>query len=95
MSVLEAIYPISALQKKQREVKEAAAKGIVRITEQGAGAYIFSSEEQYAAAIKKAQEEAVYEARLHDAIVSGRADMKAGRVHTDHRDFFDRMREEL
>lgn len=92
---LDPIYPISALQKKQREVKEAASKGIVRITEQGVGAYIFSSEEQFEKAIKRAQEQAVYEARLADSITAGRADVEAGRLHTDHEAFFDRARAKL
>ncbi|WP_139653315.1 hypothetical protein [Raoultibacter phocaeensis] len=92
---LDEIYPISALIKKQKEVKEAAQRGVVRITEQGAGAYVFSSEEQYEKAIRRAQEEAVYEARLRDTIIAGRADMNAGRVHSDHEDFFAAIREGL
>ncbi|MEG1253593.1 MAG: hypothetical protein RSD25_01570 [Raoultibacter sp.] len=92
---MEAIYPITALQKKQREVKAAAAKGIVRITEQGVGAYIFSSESAYAEALQKATAEAVFEARMHDALAEARADVAAGRIYTDAHAFFDEVEAEL
>ena len=91
----EAIYPISALSKNPKEVKDAAAHGLVRITEQGRGAYVFCTEAEFARAIDKAKEEAVYEERFREAILAGRADKQAGRVHTDHADFFAAIRNRL
>ncbi len=91
----EAIYPISALAKNPKEVKDAAANGLVRITEQGRGAYIFGTEAEFARAIAEAKEEAVYEERLREAILAGRADKQAGRIHTDHAEFFNEVRSRL
>ena len=73
------IFPISALQKKQREVKEAAKDDVVRITENGSGAYIFCTEETFKRALAEAAEDAAYEARMEAAILRGRADIAAGR----------------
>lgn len=72
------IFPISALQKRQREVKEAADNDIVRITENGVGAYVFCSEAAFKRALEDAAEEAAYEARVELAILRGRADIAAG-----------------
>ena len=69
----------SALQKKQREVKEAAQTDVVRITENGIGAYVFCSESVFKQALAEAAEEAAYEARMEAAILRGRADIAAGR----------------
>ena len=73
------IFPISALQKKQRDVKEAAKDGIVRITENGVGAYVFCTEAAFKQALADAAEEAAYEARMEAAILRGRADIAEGR----------------
>lgn len=80
-AVLKPIFPISALQKKQGEVKKAAQSDIVRITENGVGAYIFCSEELFNRAILEAREAAAYEARMAAAIERGRADIEAGRSY--------------
>lgn len=74
------IFPISALQKRQREVKQAADNDIVRITENGSGAYIFCSESTFKRLLAEATEEAAYAARMEAAIVRGRADVDAGRT---------------
>ena len=73
------IFPISALQKRQREVKEAAKSNVVRITENGTGAYVFCTEGAFKRALEEAAEDAAYEARLEAAILRGRADIAAGR----------------
>jgi len=93
--LMDAIYPITALQKRQKEVKQAAKKGIVRITEQGVGAYVFSSEKAYEESIRKAVSEALYEAHLHEAIAEARADVREGRVYDDVDGFFEELEEEL
>ena len=42
---MEAIYPFSALKTNQREVKNAALEGVVHVTENGRGAFVFKEEE--------------------------------------------------
>ena len=77
--VMAPIFPVSALQKRQREVKKAAEDSIVRITENGTGAYVFCTEEMFGRALDEAREDAAYEARLDAAIARGQADIAAGR----------------
>lgn len=79
MRTLDPIYPVTALQKKTAEVKEAARHDIVRITENGVGAYIFASEEMFEKRIKEAVEQAVEDALIAGVIERGRADIAAGR----------------
>jgi len=79
MKTLDPIYPITALQKKVAEVKEAAQRDIVRITENGAGAYVFASEEVYEKRVAEAVARAVEDALLAHAIERGRADIESGR----------------
>ena len=78
---MEPIYPVTALQKKQGEVKEAARKGIVRITENGAGAFVFCSEGGYEQRMKEIAEQAAYEALMAAALERGFADIEAGRYY--------------
>ena len=80
-TVMNPIFPVSALQKNQREVKNAAANNVVRITENGVGAYVFCTEKMFAKALEEAREEGAYEARMHAVIERGRADVIAGRVY--------------
>lgn len=77
---MDAIYSATMLRDKPREVKEAARHGLVRITENGNGAYVFCSEDIYREKIAEAAEQAVYEARVSMGIERGRADIAAGRV---------------
>ena len=74
---MDAIYPVTALQKQQGEVKKAAQAGIVRITENGKGAYVFCSEEVFE---RMMQQVAASEARLAALVNRGHADIAAGRV---------------
>ena len=82
MKALNPIYPITALQKKTAEVKDAAKRDVVRITENGMGAYIFASEEIFERRMREAAEQAVEEALLAGAIERGRADIAAGKYLT-------------
>ena len=79
MKTLEPIYPITALQKKTAEVKEAARRNVIRITENGVGAYVFASEEVFERSMREAAERAVEEALLSGVIERGRADIAAGK----------------
>ena len=77
---MDAIYPVTALQKQQGEVKKAAQAGIVRITENGKGAYVFCSEDVFERMMQQVAEDAASEARLAALVNRGHADIAAGRV---------------
>lgn len=79
MKTLDPIYPVTALQKKTAEVKEAARHDIVRITENGVGAFIFASEEMFEKRIREAVEQAVEDALIAGVIERGRVDIAEGR----------------
>ncbi|WP_288219473.1 hypothetical protein [uncultured Adlercreutzia sp.] len=79
-AVMDPIYPVSALQKRQGDVKRAAQDHIVRITENGTGAYVFCSEAMFEQRMAEVAEQAAYEERLAMGIERGRADYAAERV---------------
>lgn len=79
-TVMDPIYPVSALQKRQSDVKRAAQDHVVRITENGVGAYVFCSEAMFERHMAEVAERAAYEERLAMGIERGRADFNAGRV---------------
>lgn len=66
-----AVYPVSALQRNSRKVRDAAKEKLLRITENGASAYIFCSEEVLERTINQAVEEALYERGCLEAIERG------------------------
>lgn len=70
---------MTALQRSPNEVKKAARDSVVRITEQGAGAYVFCSEDAFEKRIARKREDAAYEARLLEAVGRGVAYIEAGR----------------
>lgn len=73
------VYPISALQKNQREVREAARKKLLRITENGASAYVFCSEEVLKRTIDEAVADALYERDCLEAFDIGDREIREGR----------------
>ena len=73
------IYSSIALKTKQREVKDAALKDVVHITENGNSAFVLLSEELYEQKIREAVEQALYEERMARVISAGRADIEASR----------------
>ncbi|WP_199519306.1 hypothetical protein [Gordonibacter sp. 28C] len=83
MVQFEKIYPVSAMQRKQGELKQAAQEGIVRITENGSAAYVFCSEEVFLNTLDQTAREAAYAARLDEVLARGRDDVASGRYHTD------------
>lgn len=87
------IFPITALSKQPKEVKEAADRGPVRITENGRGAYVFMSEQVLGDLIERERADAAYEAYLLDAIKQGADDIEAGRYTTSREEMFNRARE--
>ncbi len=78
---MKAIYPSTALKTRQREMKALADEQIVYITENGHGAYAFMSEAVLDRYVADAVEEALYEARMHEALAQSRADFEAGRIY--------------
>lgn len=90
---MEPIYSMTALQRNTSEVKEAARKDVVRITEQGGAGFIFASEDAFERRIAAEREDAAYEARLLEAVGRGVADIEAGRYTTSIDDAFARAAE--
>lgn len=76
---MEAIYPFSTLKANQREVKDAALEGVVHVTENGKGAFVFCSEDVFDRKLHEAAEEAVYAERLAVSIRQARMDISEGR----------------
>ncbi len=64
---MDAIYSATALRDHPREVKQAARERLVRITENGNGAYVFCSEEVFQREVDDAVERALYVQRVSDA----------------------------
>lgn len=75
---MDVIYSSTALRDRQREVKEAAQDHLVRITENGQGAYVFCSEEVFEREVDDAVERALYAQRVVDAVAAGREAIAAG-----------------
>lgn len=85
------IYSSTALATKQREVKNVADKQVVYITENGNGAYVFCSEEVFDRELKRAREEARYEAEMELVVNRGMRDIGEGEFTTDVDDFAERI----
>ena len=81
------IYSSTALATRQREVKDAARAGIVHITENGNGAFVFCSEEVFAAEMERTREAARYEAELGYVLRRATGDVASGRYETDAAEF--------
>lgn len=78
---MEAIFSSAALRNNQREVKDAALKDVVHITENGNGAFVFCSEEVFERRLRQAAEDALYASRMASAIEDGRADIESGKAY--------------
>lgn len=83
----QTIYSSTALASRQREVKDAAREGVVHITENGNGAYVFCSEDVFAATLAREREAARYEAELGYVLRRAADDVAAGRYETDFAEF--------
>ena len=84
---MPAIYPSTALKNEQRAIKAIADKEVVYITENGRGKYLFMSQEVHDREIAEAVEEALYEARMAEALRASRSDYEAGRYYASREDF--------
>lgn len=87
---MESIYPITSLQRNLTAVKQSARDSMVRITEQGSGAYVFGSEQAFRDRIAQERAEAAFEARLEEATSRGLTDISAGRYATSIDEAFSR-----
>ncbi|VWM03362.1 Uncharacterised protein [Collinsella sp. AK_207A] len=87
------IYPITAISKNPKAVKEQADKGIVHITENGRGAYVFMGMQVFDDLIRREREDAAYEQYLHDEVGRGIADLEVGRYTTSREAMFARAAE--
>lgn len=85
------IYSSTALATRQREVKDVADKQVVYITENGNGAYVFCSEEVFDRELKRAREEARYEAEMELVVNRGIRDILDGAFTTDVAGFTERV----
>ena len=83
---MPAIYPSTALKNEQRAIKAIADREVVYITENGRGKYLFMSQEVHDREVAKAVEEALYEARMADALRASRADFEAGSYYASRED---------
>lgn len=92
---MEAIFSSSALQTRQREIKDIARRQIVHITENGNGAFVFCSEELLQKTIDEACAAAVSDALLAAAVERGRADFEAGRVYDSLDEAFDEIEQRV
>lgn len=90
---MEPIYSMTTLQRNPSQVKAVARDSVVRITEQGSGAYVFCSEEAFERRIAAEREDAAFEARLTEAVGRGIADIEAGRYTTSVEEAFARAEE--
>ena len=90
---MEPIHTMTALQRSLGKVKEDANRGLVRITEQGGGNYVFCSEAAFDEYVARQREDAAFEARLIDAVGRGMVDIEAGRYTESIDDAFARAAE--
>ena len=90
---MEPVYSMTTLQRNPSQVKSAARDDVVRITEQGMGAYVFCSEEAFEERIAKEREDTAYEARLIESVGKGVADIREGRYVTSLDEAFERPAE--
>lgn len=75
---MDAIFTATDLRDRSGEVKRAARNGLVRITENGKGAFVLCSEQVYQQHIDEAVDRALYIERASDAILRGRESFDRG-----------------
>ncbi len=90
---MEKIFPITALHKHSQEVREAAKEEVVRITENGVGAFVFCSEEVFESRLQQAKNDAIYEAELNRALGEAESDFENGRFAVGFDEAWERINE--
>lgn len=87
---MEPIYSMTTLQRNPSQAKSAARDNVVRVTEQGTGAFVFCGEEVFEERTAKEREDAAYEARLLESVGRGVADIQTGCYVTSLDEGFER-----
>ncbi|MGN0286677.1 MAG: hypothetical protein ACI4B6_03330 [Atopobiaceae bacterium] len=77
---MEAIFPISALQKDSASVRREAETNLVRLTVDGHGKYVFATEDVLEEYVQNKVDEALYQQRIADALEQAVADEHEGRL---------------
>ena len=77
---MQAIYPISALQKNAAAVRRDASEDIVRLTVDGRGMYVFATEEVFENYVQRQVDEALYEREAMRVLDRAVADEREGRL---------------
>lgn len=77
---MQAIYPISALQKDAAAVRRDASEDIVRLTVDGRGMYVFATEEVFEDYVQRQVDEALCEREAMDVLDRAMDDAEAGRL---------------
>ena len=78
---MEAIFPISALQKDAASVRREAERDFVRLTVDGHGKYVFATEDVLEDYVQSRVEDALFEQRLIEQLERAMADIEAGREY--------------
>lgn len=78
---MEPIFPISALQKDTASVRYEAERDLVRLTVDGRGKYVFTTEDVLERYVQERIEDAIFERRLIDALDRAMTDIEAGREY--------------
>lgn len=92
---MASIYSSAALKARQREVKDAARREVVHITENGNAAFVLMSEELFDRKLQDAAEEAAYAERVRACVRNGRADIAEGRYIEGSDAFFSALHERV
>lgn len=78
---MEAIFPISALQKDAASVRQEAERDLVRLTVDGRGKYVFATEDVLEDYVQRRIEDALFEQRLIEQLELSMEDIEAGREY--------------
>ena len=78
---MEAIFPISALQKEAAAVRQEAERDLVRLTVDGRGKYVFATEDVLEDYVQRRIEDALFEQRLIERLERSMEDIEAGREY--------------
>ena len=78
---MEAIFPISALQKDAAAVRQEAERDLVRLTVDGRGKYVFATEDVLEDYVQRRIEDALFEQRLIEQLERSMDNIEAGREY--------------
>ena len=82
MGATATIVSSKTFRANQCEMKEIADREVIHITENGAGAYIFCSEDVFRREAERLADEIRYEREFEEVVARGMADVVAGRTYS-------------